>query len=112
MGQPAEAAVTILRRQRLWPDNPGELYGAAREFSLCIPLVVRGRSRSAALERSEGERYGELAMAALREAISAGYRDVTEMRRDTKLDPLRSRSDFQALLLDLAFPADPFAPAN
>ena len=31
------------------------------------------------------------------------------MRRDTDLDPLRSRADFQMLLMDLAFPEEPFA---
>lgn len=44
----------------------------------------------------------------LRRAVATGYRDVNWMRRDPDLDPLRSRSDFQVLLLDLAFPADPF----
>jgi hypothetical protein len=28
--------------------------------------------------------------------------------RDADLDPLRPRPDFQLLLMDLAFPADPF----
>jgi serine/threonine-protein kinase len=48
------------------------------------------------------------AMDALRRAIATGYRDVNWMRLDLDLDPLRSRPDFQGLLLDLAFPADPF----
>jgi hypothetical protein len=30
------------------------------------------------------------------------------MAVDTDLDPIRSRSDFQLLLMDMAFPADPF----
>jgi hypothetical protein len=49
------------------------------------------------------------AMDALRRAMAAGYRDVQWMRRDPDLDPLRSRPEFQALLLDLTFPEDPFA---
>jgi hypothetical protein len=31
------------------------------------------------------------------------------MRTDTDLDPSRSRSDFQLLMMDMAMPADPFA---
>ena len=31
------------------------------------------------------------------------------MRRDTDLDPLRSRPDFQVLMMDLEFPEEPFA---
>jgi serine/threonine-protein kinase len=50
------------------------------------------------------------AIDALRRAIASGYCDVNWIRRDPDLDPLRSRSDFQDLLLDLAFPADPFTP--
>ena len=31
------------------------------------------------------------------------------MKKDPALDPLRSRLDFRLLMLDLEFPADPFA---
>ena len=50
----------------------------------------------------------ERAMEMLRRAVAAGYWDIAWMRRDPDLDPLRPRADFQVLLLDLAFPADPF----
>jgi hypothetical protein len=43
----------------------------------------------------------------LKRAIGAGYRDLAHMRIDT--DPLRSRPDFQLLMMDLAFPANLFA---
>ena len=45
----------------------------------------------------------------LREAVTAGFRDLAHIRTDTDLDPLRSRPDFQLLMMDLAFPAEPFA---
>ena len=48
-------------------------------------------------------------MASLRRAIDAGFRMVTLLRTEEDFAPLRSRPDFQALLLDLDFPADPFA---
>jgi hypothetical protein len=48
-------------------------------------------------------------MAVLRQAVGAGYRNVTWMKRDPDLDPLRMRPDFQALMADLAFPSDPFS---
>jgi tetratricopeptide (TPR) repeat protein len=44
----------------------------------------------------------------LRKAISAGFRDVRLMRNDADLAPLRNRADFQTLLMDMSFPADPF----
>jgi eukaryotic-like serine/threonine-protein kinase len=49
-------------------------------------------------------------MTLLRRAISGGHRNPVEFRQDPALDPLRSRPDFQSLMLDLAFPANPFAP--
>ena len=48
-------------------------------------------------------------MDTLRRAIAAGYRPVDWMRRDPDLAPLRSRPDFQLLMMDLSFPAEPFA---
>ena len=51
-------------------------------------------------------------MATLRRAVAAGYRNVLILRADPDLDPLRSRLDFRMLLLDAAFPDDPFAPST
>ena len=48
-------------------------------------------------------------MALLYRAVAMGYRNRHAYRTEDALDPLRDRPDFQALLLDLAFPADPFA---
>ena len=49
------------------------------------------------------------AMSSLRQAVVAGYRNTAVMDKETALDPLRSRPDFQILMMDLAFPAEPFA---
>ncbi|WP_406694721.1 serine/threonine-protein kinase [Singulisphaera sp. Ch08] len=49
------------------------------------------------------------AMAALRRAVARGYRGVDALRTDPSFDSLRSRPDFQGLLLDLQFPDSPFA---
>jgi hypothetical protein len=38
-----------------------------------------------------------------------GYRNRIGLRLESALDPLRSRDDFQLLMMDLAFPAEPFA---
>jgi hypothetical protein len=51
---------------------------------------------------------GLVTIADLRRAVAAGYRNYAHMRKDPDLDPLRRRADFQQLMLDLAFPADPF----
>ena len=48
-------------------------------------------------------------MRRLREAVTAGFRNLAHMRTDTDLDPLRPRLDFQLLMMDLAMPDDAFA---
>ena len=68
---------------------------------------VAGRAGSgiAGSERSSEE---EAAMGILRGIIEGGYHD-RELINESSLDPLRSRSDFRLLMMDVAFPADPFA---
>ena len=51
-------------------------------------------------------------MAGLRRAVAMGYRESDEYGREPALDPLRGRDDFRLLMMDLAFPADPFAAAR
>jgi hypothetical protein len=50
----------------------------------------------------------ERAMATLHWATAAGFRDPTLTLAGSDLDPLRSRSDFRPLVMDLAMLADPF----
>jgi serine/threonine-protein kinase len=57
---------------------------------------------------SEGQAAAERAMQWLLRAVARGYRNMVTMRRDHDLDPLRSRPDFQLLMMDLAMPDDPF----
>jgi hypothetical protein len=45
--------------------------------------------------------YGDAAMKLLREAVSKGYKDVPHMKKDTDLEPLRQREDFQKLVAEL-----------
>ena len=47
-------------------------------------------------------------MAWLRRAVALGYRNPDAYRTESALDPLRNRADFRLLMMDLAFPADPF----
>jgi hypothetical protein len=45
--------------------------------------------------------YGDAAMKLLREAVSKGFKDVPHVKKDTDLDPLRQREDFQKLVAEL-----------
>jgi hypothetical protein len=48
-------------------------------------------------------------MALLRKASLLGSRNLANYRCETALDPLRSRPDFQLLMMDVEFPDDPLA---
>jgi hypothetical protein len=52
-----------------------------------------------------------VAMALLRKAVGMGYHRVNAFRADDALEPLRVRTDFQLLMMDLEMPAEPFAGA-
>ncbi len=42
-------------------------------------------------------------------SVSMGYGNPDAFRTEDALDPLRGREDFRLLIMDLAFPAEPFA---
>jgi tetratricopeptide (TPR) repeat protein len=48
------------------------------------------------------------AVYALRRALSAGYCDLAQIRRDPFLEPLKGCREFQLLVMDLSLPLDPF----
>jgi serine/threonine-protein kinase len=111
-GRPAEAAaeferaVAIMERlANLQPDGYN-LYNLACFRSLLSGIAAQP---GAGLSADEIARFGAQAVSALRQAVAAGFQDVAFMRRDTDLDPLRTRPDFQMLLLDLGFPEMPLA---
>jgi eukaryotic-like serine/threonine-protein kinase len=60
---------------------------------------------------SAGEADAEAAkaLALLRRAAETGFRNLATYRNEIALDPLRNRPDFRAFMMDLAFPAEPFA---
>jgi serine/threonine-protein kinase len=108
-GRPAAAADAALERRTHWPNDPDELYAVACDLALCIPLIDRGQGDRADEWRAERRKYIGLALETLRQAIRAGYADITRLRSDPDLDSLRSSKEFQSLVSDLTFPTDPFA---
>jgi serine/threonine-protein kinase len=56
----------------------------------------------------EGRAEQEKAMTVLRRAVGEGYR-APELRQESCLEPLRKRSEFQLLMMDVVFPASPFS---
>jgi serine/threonine-protein kinase len=97
-----QVVATLERLPTLLPDN---LYDLACYHA----LLADAAEPRADVATAEGQTQAERAMHWLRRAVAAGYLNLPHMRTDTDLDPLRSRADFQLLMMDLTFPAEPFA---
>ena len=69
---------------------------------------LAGRTASG-MSAEEGPAESDRAMSWLRRTLAAGYLNLDAYRTESAFDPLRQRSDFRLLLLDLAFPVDPLA---
>jgi tetratricopeptide (TPR) repeat protein len=85
------------KRVALWPGNAKELYAAARDFALA---GTADRSKPSARERC-----AQLTIEALKAAVKAGCRNAEQARTDPALAWLRTREDFQALLVEMARPS-------
>src|SRR5205085_4143323 len=72
--------------------NAGQLYGQARVYALA----------AGGLPPADADRAAARAVAALRQAVTRGYRNLAFLLRDPDLDALRRRDDYAALLWDLA----------
>jgi tetratricopeptide (TPR) repeat protein len=106
--------------------DAGTMFGQAIGILLGLPApgpddyynLACYHARLAGLAGASGsgitaERAGadaDRAMEYLRRAASTGFRIRSLVVTDRDLDPLRSRADFQMLMMDLTFPEDPLAP--
>jgi tetratricopeptide (TPR) repeat protein len=94
------------------PTDARDLYNLACLYSVLSGLGSLDKALTADQMQREPTAAADRAMAVLHRAIAAGWKNAAHMRRDSDLDPLRARRDLQVLLLDLEFPADPFAPTR
>jgi serine/threonine protein kinase/tetratricopeptide (TPR) repeat protein len=86
--------------------------GEEAHFRACCLASLAGLvgAKGSGVSGVEGTAAAEEAMAILRRAVAGGYRDIGLFRVESGLDSLRSRDDFRLLMMDLAMPAEPFAP--
>jgi len=110
VGRYTEALALLDEAQKLLEALPKEWptyhYHVACCLALRIPPATTGRTPR---EVEEGRRYGDRAMIALERSVAGGFKTFEIFWSDPNLGPLRDREDFQALLMDLAFPTEPFA---
>ena len=67
----------------------------------CVTLADKDAKLSETKRKELAKSYADRALALLRQAISKGYQDAASMKKDTLLDPMRSRPEFQKLLDEL-----------
>ena len=89
--------------------SPWNLFQTACCHAALAGLAGRAGSGVSA---EEGSEEATRAIGWLRRAVGVGYRNANEVRIESALDPLRSRDDFRLIMMDLAFPAEPFAPTQ
>jgi tetratricopeptide (TPR) repeat protein len=92
-------------------DRSKPLSGEQTFFQACCHAGLAGLAGrpGSAVSASQGAYQAEKAMAVLRRAIGMGYRSPDTYRTEFALDPLRHRTDFRALMMDLVMPTEPFA---
>jgi hypothetical protein len=92
-------------RRHKWDRHFGwagaRIYDAACFLSLCVPVVAKRDKLDATRRQKALKFYGDAAVQLLRDAVTKGYKDVAQMKKDTDLDPLRQRDDFQKLVAQL-----------
>jgi hypothetical protein len=88
LGNGARSADLLRERLRLWPSQPEELYRGAGELARAAS-VADGNDRARALND---------ALAALEQAVAAGFNDLPRLRADGNLELLRTRADFRMLV--------------
>jgi eukaryotic-like serine/threonine-protein kinase len=85
--------------------------GASAFVHACIraSLAQLAGKGGSGLSAEEGEVEASRAIGLLYQAVAMGFRNASLYHREITHDPIRSRPDFQLLMMDLAFPAKPFA---
>ena len=89
-GRAADAVAEVESLAAQPEGNATEWYDFARVYALAGGNIADKKPE-----------YADRAMAMLRRAVDAGYRDAARMKQDEALDSLRDRDDFKKLLADL-----------
>jgi tetratricopeptide (TPR) repeat protein len=96
-----EAVAAFLEFRALWPTQGGLLYDVAGELALCSARVGNSRPALSEAEQAERQRYADLALETVRQAVAHGFKDSQRLQTDQALDGLRSLPGFQKVLQEL-----------
>jgi serine/threonine protein kinase/tetratricopeptide (TPR) repeat protein len=97
-GRAADAVQAIAKLRELGTATAEQLYNAACVYSLCAGRLGAAPSLLPAEQSAARQQHIADALATLREAIAAGWKDFAHMQEDPDLTPLRDLPEFKALL--------------
>jgi serine/threonine protein kinase len=97
---PAGCRQTATLWEKLNRADADSLYEAACMRAVTAAVLRAADASSAGAKQADAET--EQAIAFLKKAVAAGYKDAAHMEKDTDLDALRGRADFKKLLAELA----------
>ena len=80
------------------------MYDVACGYALCSAAALGDAKLAEAERRRLSDQYASSAVAALRQAIAKGFRNLEHMKKDSDLDSLRDRDEYKKLLAGLAPP--------
>jgi serine/threonine-protein kinase len=108
-GSHAEALAMLRKAMAILETSSGveALINLASYLTLASTVADPAEGPAAA---DRQRRDADRAVATLRRAIEMGLAGSGVLKTDPDFDSIRSRRDFHDLLMDLAFPAEPFAP--
>jgi tetratricopeptide (TPR) repeat protein len=91
--------------EKLKRTDLDSLYKAAC-FRAVTAAVLRAANKSASAA-NQADAEADRAMAWLKQAVVAGYKDAAHIKKDNDLDSLRAREDFKKLVADLGAVKEP-----
>jgi serine/threonine protein kinase len=95
-------------------ETARDLFNIACFLALCARPASDPGSAPSDAERGECRRHADAAMATLRQAMAAGYRNAASFKLRDELSALRNRDDFKAILAEIesAGPGPAAAPGR
>ena len=105
LGDVAGGTADTRRALQIWdglPTRDGEHWF---ETACCHATLSASRAARSGVPAREASAEADKAMALLNKAVSMGYRQFAKYDDETALDGLRSRADFQLLMLDSTWPS-------
>jgi tetratricopeptide (TPR) repeat protein len=113
LGDVAGSASAVGRSISLYEEHPS----AAQRDPYVVACAHAVRSGLAGKDGSgvsaeEGRAEADKAMRLLHLAIELGYPFPGRLRTEAAFDPIRGRPDFQLLIMDLLFPAEPLSTSH